>query len=64
MANWLSTRPALHGELYDVRRLLWAEQAKVSELEERNSSLSNELQTMGLLVDEIGERLDKEMKDD
>lgn len=64
MAKWLSTRPELHGELYAVRRLLWDEKAKNKRLEERNSMMSQEIQTIGLELDEIGERLDGEMKND
>ena len=61
MANWLSDRPALHGELYHVRQLLWDVLAKNERLKERNSILSQEIQTLGLELDEIIDKVDKEM---
>jgi len=59
MANWLSTRPALHGELYHVRQLLWDEKAKNKRLKERNSMMSQELQAIGLDLDAALKRIDE-----
>ena len=59
MANWMSDRPELHGELYDVRQLLWDEKAKNKRLEERNSMMSQEMQALGLELDEVIEILER-----
>ena len=64
MANWLSDRPALHGELYHVRQLLWGTMQDNAQLRTQVSALSEEVQTLGLELDEIGERVDEEMRDD
>ena len=51
MAKWLSARREVYGELYHVRQLLWDEKAKNKRLEERNSMMSQEIQTIGLELD-------------
>jgi len=59
MANWLSKRPALHGELYHVRGLLQTELRKNTKLAARVSTLSQEIQAIGLDLDKALKLIDE-----
>ncbi len=59
MAKWLTPRREVHSELYDVRRLLWDEKAKNKRLEERNSMMSQEMQTIGLELDKAMKKIEE-----
>lgn len=59
MAKWLSKRPELHGELYHVRGLLWETLRQNTELRERVSTLSQEIQAIGLDLDKALKLIDE-----